>query len=81
MEYRKQWHKPSLTGETENRMEKAETMLFSIYDIRFLIDLWLKTSVNQCESMSDRMLFEKTKPICSFRVLRTAYCIFVLSFL
>ena len=44
-------------------MEKAETILFSIYDFRFLIDLWLKTSVNQCESVSDRMLFEKTKPM------------------
>ena len=32
-------------------------------------------SVNRCESVSDMMLFEKTKPIYSFCVQSAAYCV------
>ncbi len=45
----------------------------------FIIDYLLflcspNNSVNRCKSVSNRKLFEKTKPIYSFSVLRTAYC-------
>ena len=45
-------------------MENEGIRVFSIFECRFTIALWLKNSVIQCKSVSDRTLFEKTKPIC-----------------